>query len=88
MGRSKKSTSGRREHSAVLSAISKTRHGAFTLEYVVKDFIGIHMPHNIIHKMLRDADISENQSKKSKHHKWIRYERTFSNSMGILITSS
>ena len=81
MGRPKKSTSGRREHSAVLSAISKTRHGAFILERVVKDFIGIHIPHNTIHKMLRDADIAENQPKKSKRRKWVRYERTFSNSM-------
>ena len=69
MGRSKKDTSGCREYSAVLSAISKARHGAFTLERVVKNFIGIHILHNTIHKMLRDADTSENQPKKSERRK-------------------
>ena len=81
LGRPKKSLPGRREHSAVLSAVSDEYSGAVYLEGKIEETTGMHIPHSTIHVMLSDADIAEAQSKKSKRRKWIRYERTHSNSM-------
>ena len=81
MGRPKGCIPGRREHSAVLSAVSRKAHGAVSLERSLVETVGIYIPHNTIHKILRDAGIAEKQPKKSQRRKWIRYERTYSNSM-------
>ena len=72
---------GRLEHSAVLSAITEEYNGAVYLEGKIEETTGMHIPHSTIHEMLRDSDDAEAQSKKSKRRKWIRYERTHSNSM-------
>ena len=81
LGRPRKSLPGRREHSAVLSAVSGECSGAVSLERTIERATGMHIPHNAIHTILRDADIAEEQSKKGRRRKWIRYERTHSNSM-------
>ena len=81
LGRPQNGLPGRREHSAVLSGVSDDCSGAVALEGEIERTTGIHIPHSIIHSILRDADIAEEQSKKSKRRKWIRYERTHSNSM-------
>ncbi len=81
LGRPKKSLPGRREHSAVLSAVSGECSGAVSLERKIERTTGMHIPHNTIHGILRDADIAEEQPKKSRRRKWVRYERTHSNSM-------
>ena len=81
LGRPKKSLPGRLEHSAVLSAVSDEYSGAVYLEGEIEAATGMHIPHSTIHTILRDADIAEEQSKKSRRRKWIRYERTHSNSM-------
>ncbi len=81
MGRPRNCTPGRREHSTVLSAVSTKIHGAVNLERVIKPLSGIHIPHNIIHRVLRESDVAREQPKKSRRRKWVRYERTYSNSM-------
>ena len=81
MGRPKNSLPGRREHSAVLSAFSRDCSGAVSLEKEIEKTTGIHMPHNTIHQILKDADVAETQPKKNRRRKWVRYERTHSNSM-------
>lgn len=39
------------------------------------------IPHNIIHKILRYKGLASEQPKKQRKRKWVRYERTYSNSM-------
>ena len=81
MGRPKKQSPGRREHAAVLAHRTKYRHGAVKLEECIEESTGLHIPHNTIHKILREENLAAKQPKKSKRRKWIRYERTYSNSM-------
>ncbi len=38
-------------------------------------------PHNTIHRILRDEDLASEESRKGKKRRWIRYERTYSNSL-------
>ena len=42
---------------------------------------GNHIPHNTIHRIMRESGLATSQPKKSRRRKWIRYERTHSNSM-------
>lgn len=64
----------------VESTFKKFRCCAVFLEKIV-DVDGIHIPHNTIHKILRSKGLAEEQPKKNKRRKWIRYERAYSNSM-------
>lgn len=64
----------------VESAFEKFRCCAVFLEKII-DSDGTHIPHNTIHKIMRDRGLAENQPKKNKRRKWVRYERTYSNSM-------
>ena len=41
----------------------------------------IHISHRIIHLIMREKGFASKQPKKSARRKWIRYERTYSNSM-------
>ena len=72
---------GRREHSAVLSAKGRLRHGARKIEGEIEKRTGIHIPHNAVHRVLRDEELAERNPKKSRRRKWVRYERRYSNSM-------
>ncbi len=64
----------------VQSAFEKFRCSAVFLEKII-DVNGIHIPHNTIHQILRSAGLAEEQPKKRKRRKWVRFERTYSNSM-------
>lgn len=68
------------ETSIVSSAFEKYRCCAIFLEKTI-DACGIHIPHNTIHKILRNKGLASEQPKKSRKRKWVRYERTYSNSM-------
>ena len=48
---------------------------------IVEKRIGMDILCNLIHRMLRDEDPADGHPKKGKGRKWIRYERTYSNSM-------
>ena len=64
----------------VQSAFEKFRCSAVFLEKII-DTTGTHIPHNTIHKIMRDEGLAEAQPKKRRRRKWVRYERTYSNSM-------
>ncbi len=64
----------------VQSTFEKFRCSAVLLEKII-DTAGARMPHNTIHKIMRDEGLAEAQPKKMRRRKWIRYERTYSNSM-------
>ena len=81
MGRPAGSVPGRREHSTVLSGRHRNECGAHGLEEDIEEDTGLHIPHNTIHKVLMDENMAEVQPKKSGQRKWVRYERTYSNSM-------
>ena len=80
-GRPRRSPPNRRELAAVLSATSDDCHGAASLENMVEDRCGIHIPHNFLHRILKDAGFAREEPKKNKRRKWIRYEREHSNSL-------
>ena len=42
---------------------------------------GTHIPHNTIHRTMKENDRADTHPRKSGRRKWIRYERTHSNSM-------
>ena len=63
----------------VESAFEKFMCCAVFLERII-DSDGTHIPHNTIHQIMRDKGLAENQPKR-RRRKWVRYERTYSNSM-------
>lgn len=42
---------------------------------------GVHIPHNTIHTVLKSEGLANTESKKGGKSKWVRYERTYSNSL-------
>ena len=54
--------------------------GALALEKIL-DSQGLHIPHNRIHRILKDEGLALDEPHKQKRRKWIRYERRFSNSL-------
>jgi putative transposase len=54
--------------------------GATNLERVLS-FHGKSIPHNRLHKILKQLGLSRTEEKKSKRRKWIRFERKHSNSL-------
>ena len=81
LGRPRGGLPGRREHSAVLSARYANEHGAVRLEADIEAGTGLHIPHNAIHRILAGEGLAERQRRKGGRRKWVRYERTHSNSM-------
>ena len=80
-GRPKSGPPGRREHSAALAGRQTAHMGATGLEREIEEATGLRMPHNTIHEILKDEEMARNEPKKSGRRKWVRYERTHSNSM-------
>ena len=54
--------------------------GAVALEKIL-DSQGIHIPHNRIHRILKEEGLAVDEPHKQRRRKWIRYERRFSNSL-------
>jgi len=54
--------------------------GALALEKIL-DAHGIHIPHNRIHKILKEEGLAVDEPRKQRRRKWIRYERRYSNSL-------
>jgi len=55
--------------------------GAFTLERVIENMEGVHIPHNRIHRILKENGQANDEPKKQKRRRWVRYERKHSNSL-------
>ena len=81
MGRPPGGPPGRKEHSAVISCCRQDRRMAVRLEAIIEEETGIHIPHHLIHGILKDEELAENQPRKARKRKWVRYERRFSNSL-------
>jgi len=54
--------------------------GAIALEKLM-DAQGIHIPHNRIHRILKEEGLAREEPKKQRRRKWVRYERRYSNSL-------
>ena len=54
--------------------------GALALEKIL-DSMGVHVPHNRIHRILKEEGLALDEPCKQRRRKWIRYERRFSNSL-------
>ena len=65
----------------VLDAHGRYCCGAVYLEWIIENTAGIHIPHNLIHRILRDSGLASEESAKQARRSWVRYERTYSNSM-------
>lgn len=65
----------------VLRMRKEHRFSAVNLEKIIEADGGRHMPHDIIHKILKEHGIANTEPKKSNRRKWIRYERRHSNSI-------
>lgn len=59
---------------------AKQPFGAVNMEKILS-IDGKHIPHNRIHKIMKQEGIAITQPNKSKRRKWIRYERKHSNSL-------
>lgn len=64
----------------VITTKKETGFGAVNIEKILSEK-GVRMPHNRIHKILLEAGLANNEPKKCRRRKWIRYERRHSNSM-------
>ncbi len=54
---------------------------AVRLEDCLDEFMGLHMPHNRIHRIMRSLKLAKRHVKKSRRRKWVRFERYKSNSL-------
>jgi len=54
--------------------------GAVALEQILDDQ-GVHIPHNRIHRILKEEGLAKDEPHKQRRRKWIRYERRYSNSL-------
>ena len=60
---------GRRGHSAALSCCNQGRRMAVRIETMVERSIGIHISHHVIHGILKDEELAENQPAKARQRK-------------------
>ncbi len=65
-GRPAKGLPGRREHSAVISCCRQDMRMAVRQKVVIWQEIVIHILHHVIHEILRDEELAENQPKKAR----------------------
>ena len=54
--------------------------GAIAIEKIL-DSKGIHIGHNRIHRILKEDGFAQDDPRKQRRRKWIRYERRYSNSL-------
>jgi putative transposase len=54
--------------------------GAVALEKLL-DQRGVHIPHNRIHRFLKEEGLARDEPRKQRRRKWVRYERRYSNSL-------
>jgi len=54
--------------------------GAVALEKLL-DAQGFHMGHNRIHRILKQEGLAQDEPRKQRRRKWVRYERRYSNSL-------
>ncbi|MEM3637591.1 MAG: hypothetical protein QXX17_07825 [Conexivisphaerales archaeon] len=62
---------------------ARQRYGvrAVVLKGVIDVEYGTRIPHNRIHRMLKEMGLAREEPKKRKRRKWVRYEREYCNSL-------
>ncbi len=82
MGRRVASMYGRREHAAVLNARGGEHVSASLLREKIRKQCGLNIPLGVIHRVMVEENLArEEPGKKRKRRRWVRYERTHSNSL-------
>lgn len=69
------------EKEVVTSSFMKYEVNALTLEKAIDAERGIHIPHNRIHRVLKEKGLAREEPRKRMRRRWVRYEREYSNSM-------
>jgi putative transposase len=69
------------EISTVLSVFRQYPCNALTLEKILLNRHGIKIPHNRIHRILKDYKLASNNTNKQRRRRWIKYERKHSMSL-------
>ena len=70
-----------REAATILQTYQQHRLGAVNLENIIKAKLGLHVPHNRIHEVLRMNHKATPQPSKQRRRTWVRYERAHSMSL-------
>ena len=65
----------------ILQAYSKYKLSPVPLENLIERDYGIYIPHNTIYKVSLKHSLVEENMKKKKRRKWVRYEREHSMSL-------
>ena len=68
------------EIQSVLATRKQHPLNALTLEKILQEQ-GIHIGHNRIHRILKEAGLVKDEPHKQRRRKWVRYERRYSNSL-------
>ena len=69
------------EATLILTAYNQHQLGAVNLENIIKKKLGVHIPHNRIHEVLRMNQKTTPQPNKQHRRTWVRYERMHSMSL-------
>ena len=69
------------ERRMIADAHKEHEVGAVMLERVIDVIYAVHIPHNRIHRVMREMGVAREEPKKQRRRKWIRYERKYSNSL-------
>jgi putative transposase len=69
------------ERKMVADAHKEHEVGAVMLERVIDVIYAVHIPHNRIHRVMREMGLARDEPKKQRRRKWVRYERKYSNSL-------
>jgi len=69
------------ERALILRAEDEERLHAVALERAIERYRGIHIPHNRIWRVLKEAGRVRNEPRKQKRRAWVRFERRFANSL-------
>jgi putative transposase len=64
-----------------LKGFSEYKVNALALEKVIRRVHKVHIPHNRIHRVLKEHDKAFDEPAKKKRRKWVRYERKHSLSL-------
>jgi len=70
-----------KEATMILEAYDQHSLGAVNLERIINTKLGVHIPHNRIHEVLRMNSKATPQPSKQQRRTWVRYERTHSMSL-------
>ena len=75
------------EISAVIGAYKEYPCSAVVLETILEKRHGIKIPHNRIHKILKNHRLASNDTNKQRRRKWVKYERRHSMSLWCSLMS-